>query len=118
MASKSSAAEDDEEANRVHRAEADTVNRVHRLKGVKFRAAKVVVGRAVAEGIGTKALKEFGHKGLISGVISGEKVPDYLAAIVDDPKARRRFAKALLSGDPKVKRQTVYVIDDDDEDKE
>lgn len=115
MASKTTAATEDEEENRVHRPDEGEVNKVHRLPAsAKESRAKATLGRAIAAGIGDRPTKEFGSKSLISGLISGEKVPDYLAGIVADPAARRRFAKALLDGDKKVKRQTVYVIDEDE----
>ena len=65
-------------------------------------AAKTKVGAAVTIAIVDQPLKAFGHEGLMSGVCSGEKVPDYLARIVQDKRTRRRFAVALLEDDTDV----------------
>ncbi|HYE86523.1 MAG TPA: hypothetical protein VEA16_09225, partial [Vicinamibacterales bacterium] len=65
------------------------------------------MGAAFTAAIGDQPGKRFGHEGLVSGLKSGEKVPDYLAQIADDPEARRRFALALLEGDEEVQIETV-----------
>lgn len=74
--------------------------------------AKTSVGRAVSAAIGPRSLKEFGDAGQMSNVTSGRLIPDYLARIYLDDEARRRFAMALLSGDPAVRTRTVIEIDD------
>lgn len=101
------------EVNRVDPApdrRADVVNRVDRLPDLTLEMAKVGVGSAVREAIGRRPLKEFGDKGLVSGVCSGDKAPDYLARIYQDPQARRRFALALLEDDHEVHVDTVIRI--------
>lgn len=74
--------------------------------------AKAHVGAALAAAIGDEPLKQFGHEGLMSGVCSGEKVPDYLARICQNDDARRRFLKALAHGDPRIRVRTVIEIDE------
>lgn len=93
-----------EEVNRVHGDDdtpASVVNDIHR-HDIPMRMAKAKVGAAVKTAIGDHPLKQFGHAGLVSAVCSGEKVPDYLAAIVKDDVARRKFALALLEDDTGV----------------
>lgn len=102
------------EVDRVHRepeAPQEPVNKVHRLlDGVPLEMAKARIGGAVRQAIGDRALKEFGHKGLMHAVCSGEKVPDYLARIAQDDEARRRFAMALLEDDSDVVITTTITI--------
>jgi len=47
-------------------------------------------------------------------VISGERVPDYLARIYNRPEARRRYAMSLLRGDKKVRVRTVIEIEEEE----
>lgn len=104
------------EVDRVHRqtnADTETVNIVHHLE-IPLEMAKAKLGAAVKEAIGNLPLKHFGHKGLISDVCSGEKVPEYLARIVQDDAARRRFARALVQGDKKVRSFTVLQFEDEE----
>lgn len=89
------------EDNRVDR----LVNEVDRRK----RMAKASMGAAIEQAIGDRR-KAFGDKGLISNVCSGEKVPEYLARIYEDPEARRRFALALLEGDDEIEVYTEIRI--------
>lgn len=103
------------EVNRVQPANGDgngAVNEVHRLEDVPLQMAKADLGRAVGQAIEGRAFKEFGAKSLISGVVSGEKVPEYLARIYLDPAARRRLALALLKDDEAVTMRTVIEIDE------
>jgi hypothetical protein len=88
----------------------DTVKNLHLGK---LNMAKVKVGEAFAQAIGDQSLKAFGHEGLVSGVVSGAKVPDYLARIYEDPAARRRFALALLEDDARVRVKTVVEWDEE-----
>lgn len=80
-----------------------------------LEAAKEMVGAAVNSAIGNAPMKTYGDAGLMSKVVTGEKAPEYLARIYQDPKARRRFAMAFLKGDPKVTMRRRVVIDIDDE---
>ena len=90
------------------------VKELHRLEiPLRMAKSKVAMGSAVKEAIGDLPLKEFGHEGLVSQVCSGEKVPDYLARIYENPASRRRLALALLEGDRKVRRRIVLDWDDD-----
>lgn len=85
-----------------------TINRAIPVEEVKslhcapLAAAKAKVARAVTSAIGDQPLKAFGHEGLMSGICSGEKVPDYLARIVQDKRTRHRFAVALVQDDTDV----------------
>src|SRR5690349_17920414 len=92
---------------------AHAVNRVDHLTELPLKMAKAKVGECVREAIGPRQLKEFGDKGLMGNVISGEKAPDYMARIYQDPAARRRLAFALLKGDPSVKVRTVIEIEEE-----
>jgi len=92
------------EVNRVDRPSerrADVVNKVDRLQ-IPLEMAKARMGAAVEHAIGDAPLKEYGDKGLMSKVVTGEKVPDYLARIAQDKAARRRFALKLLEDDTDV----------------
>lgn len=89
------------------------VNKVDRLVEAteSMRMAKAKMGAAVEHAIGDRPLKEFGDKGQMSNITSGEKVPEYLARIYHDPAARRRFALALLDGDTGVRKRIVLDFD-------
>lgn len=77
--------------------------------------AKRRVGAAVHAAIGDTPRKVYGAENVISGVVSGDKVPDYLARIYQDHGARRRLAKALLNGASGVRSRHVTVIEWDEE---
>jgi hypothetical protein len=103
------------EVNRVERPKmlrAGTVNKVDHGPD-PLEIAKVLVGRALKAGIGDEPLKTYGDKGLLSNVLSGEKVPDYLARIYQNDEARRRFARALLADDDAVRVRTVIEWDEE-----
>lgn len=100
------------EVKASHRDSERRAEAVKELHHVKFRSAKAGMGAAVEQAIGSKPLKAFGHEGLISGVCSGEKVPEYLARIYEDEEARVRFARALLDGIDGVRVRTVIEIDE------
>lgn len=111
MPQKIAAAVVDVEVKPLHRdaeRRAEAVKKLHQLS--KCVAAKAGVGRAFKAAIGDEADKAFGHEGLVSGLKSGEKVPDYLASIYADPAARRRFALALLEDDEGVELETIVRI--------
>jgi hypothetical protein len=97
------------EVNRVDR----EVNKVDPRLDVPFRQAKARFGAAVGEAIHPHPLKAFGDKGQLSKVIGGD-VPEYLARIVDDPNACRRFARALLANDSTVRVRTVIEWDEEE----
>jgi hypothetical protein len=100
------------EVKSSHRDDRTRDEAVKELHQIKFRSAKARMGAAVERAIGDQPLKAFGHEGLLSGVCSGEKVPEYLARICESPAARRRFAMALLEDDPDVRFRTVIEIDE------
>lgn len=104
------------EVKRLHDAASsrdEAVNKLHRDLDGNFRMAKAKVGAAIAAAIRDQPRKTYGHEGLMSGVCSGAKVPEYLARICDDPQARRRLALALLEGDDRVTVKTVVEWEDE-----
>lgn len=72
------------------------------LENIPLAMAKAKVGAVIRAAIGNGPLKAYGHEGLVSGVCSGEKAPDYLARIVADKSAKQRLALALLEDDSDV----------------
>lgn len=78
------------------------VRNLDRLADVPMKTAKARVGACVREAIGPRALKEYGDASLVGKVCSGEKVPEYLARIYQDPPARRRLGMALLTSEDAV----------------
>lgn len=99
----------DEEVNRDQPSDTSesAVNEVHLRLDVPLEMAKARLGHAVRKAIGGSPLKAYGHKGLVSAVCEGSKVPEYLARIYLDPTARRRFAFALLENDNEVELETT-----------
>lgn len=95
--------------------ESEAVNKVDCLSNIPLAMAKVKLGACLKHAIGDRAFKEFGDKGQISNVVSGEKAPDYLARIYQDKHARRRFALALLSEDDGVRVRTTVEWDEEKE---
>lgn len=83
------------------------VNKVDHAE-IPLDEAKERVGAAVEQAIGDRPMKHFGDKGLLCKVCTGEKAPDYLARIYQDPSARRRFARAWLKDDNAVRVKVVY----------
>lgn len=76
-------------------------------------SAKAEMGAVIRDAIGPDKLEAYGHAGLVSGVCSGEKVPDYLASIFQNEAARLRMAKALLRKSGKqVRERTVFEIEE------
>ncbi len=76
------------------------VRKADRLADIPLEMAKVGMGCAIGKGIGDDPYKVYGDTGLIARVVSGDKVPEYLARIYVDPAARQRFGLALLEGTP------------------
>lgn len=104
----------DEEVNRTH-GDAGAVNKLHRLVDIPLEMAKARIGDAVRKAIEGKPNKAFGHAGLISSVCSGEKAPEYLARIYQDPDARCRFAQEWLQDTPGVRMRVTFEFDCSDE---
>lgn len=88
-----------------------TVNGIDRGDDNPLRHAKAQVGAVMAAAIGTDPLKCYGDAGLVSKVCSGEKAPDYLARIYQNPEARRRFAQAWLQDTPGVRMTVTFEFD-------
>lgn len=76
-----------------------------------LETAKARVGRAVKHAIGDSGLKSYGDKGLLSKVVTGEKVPKYLARIYQNARARQRFVRALAEDIPGVRVRVVIEWD-------
>lgn len=104
------------EANRVGGAADVDTNRVGRLQ-VPLEMAKAKVGACVRQAIGERQMKEFGDKGTMGNICSGERAPEYLARIYMDPAARRRFAQKWLEGDAAVRMKTTTCIEWDETEK-
>ena len=75
--------------------------------------AKASVGRAVKHAIGDDPARVYGDEGQMSRVMTGEKVPDYMARIYRNPDARRRYVLSLLKGDPNVRIRTTVDWDEE-----
>jgi hypothetical protein len=89
---------DDREVKRLHPGDDVGPEAVKKLHHVPLAMAKADIGAAIGAAIEGKPLKHYGHEGLMSDVISGAKVPEYLARICENPESRRRLALALLKG--------------------
>ena len=77
------------------------------------RDAKTEAGAVFRDAIGPDKQEAYGSAALISGLCSGEKVPDYLAAIFANREAKLRMAKSILrrSGS-QVEERTVFTINE------
>lgn len=91
--------------------EAPSGNRT--LPEIPLQMAKAGIGQAVKSAIGDDPLKFYGDDSLMAKVISGERVPDYLARIYRNDGARRRYAISLLRGDKRVRVRTVIEIEEE-----
>ena len=91
--------------------EAPTGNRT--LPDIPLEMAKAGIGRAIKSAIGDDPLKVYGDDSMMAKVISGERIPDYLARIYRNPEARRRYAVSLLRGDKQVRVRTVVEIEEE-----
>ena len=91
--------------------EAPTGNRT--LPDIPLEMAKAGIGRAIKSAIGDDPLKVYGDDSMMAKVISGERIPDYLARIYRNPEARRRYAVSLLRGDKRVRVRTVVEIEEE-----
>jgi hypothetical protein len=91
------------------------VKKVHVIPELSLDEAKARFGAAVKAAIGDSPRKVYGAENVISGVIGGEKVPDYIGRIYQDNGARRRLAKELLKGAAGVRSRNVTVIEWDEE---
>jgi hypothetical protein len=83
------------------------------MPDIPLEMAKAGIGRAVKHAIGDEPLRVYGDDSMMAKVITGEKVPDYLARIYKNPEARRRYAVSLLRGDKKVRVRTVVEIEEE-----
>jgi hypothetical protein len=81
-----------------------------RLDEIPLEMARMNMGAAIGRGIGGESLKAYGDPGMVSKVVAGEKVPDYLAKLYANEDARQRFALALLEGIDGVEMETTVRI--------
>ena len=95
----------DLEDKRLDRLPESAKSAVKKVDG-PLEAAKKRAGRAVRAAIGEEAVRVYGDEGLMSRVMSGPGIPDYMARIVERPDALRRYAVALLSEVPNVRITT------------
>lgn len=86
---------------------------VKKVELAPLDTTKARIGRAVKQAIGDDPLRVYGDEGQMSRVITGEKVPDYMARIHRDPDARRRYAIAWLEGDEDVTVTTTITFPHD-----
>lgn len=107
----SSPTEEVKSPHRGHGPSDEAVKKLHQMTSRPLAMAKAKLGAAFAHAIGDQARKAYGHEGLMSGVCSGEKMPDYMARMYLDPDARLRFALELLKGNPKVRVRPHWTID-------
>lgn len=84
------------------------------LPEIPLEMAKAGIGRAIKSAIGDDSMKVYGDDSLMAKVISGERIPDYLARIYRNPDARRRYALELLKGDPRVRIRTTVDWDEEE----
>lgn len=87
---------------------------VKKVDRLPVEAAKAHVGAAIRSAVGDEPLRVYGDEGLMSRVMTGEKVPDYMGRIFSNPDARRRYALALLKGDPRVRIRTTVDWDEEE----
>lgn len=80
---------------------------------IPLEMAKASVGKAIKSAIGDDPLKVYGDDSMMAKVISGEKVPDYMARIYKNDAARRRYALSMLRGDKRVRVRTVVEIEEE-----
>ena len=98
------------EVKPLHRESERRSEVVKELHHVPMVQAKAGMGAAVKQAIGDEPMKAYGHEGMVSAVCSGEKVPDYLARIYADERARTRFALALLEDIAGVEIETTVRV--------
>jgi hypothetical protein len=91
------------------------VKKVHLLPETSLEQAKKGFGAAVKAAIGDNPMKVYGAENIISAVVSGEKVPDYLGRLFQDDGARRRMGRELLRGAKGVRQRNMTVIEWDEE---
>lgn len=107
------------EVQRLHRPERESesaearVKKLHRLPEKSLQQAKAHFGEAVKVAIGHQPRRLFGSETLISGVVSGEKVPDYIGRICQDDDTRRRLGRELIRGARGVRRREVFEFEDE-----
>lgn len=101
------------EGKRLDRLPQTAKGAVKKIDSLPLDDAKARVGRAVKDAIGDQPFKVYGDEGQMSKVVTGEKVPDYMARIYRNPEARRRYAVSLLRGDKSVRVRTVVEIEDE-----
>jgi hypothetical protein len=91
------------------------VRKVHAIPERSLEDGKKAVGRVARAGIGDSPRKVYGPDNITSGVVSGERIPDWMARLYNDDEARLRFGKAWLDGAAGVRSRNVTVIEWDEE---
>jgi hypothetical protein len=91
------------------------VKKVHLMPEQSLEQAKKGFGQAVKAAIGDNPMKVYGAENIISVVVSGEKVPDYMGRLFQDDGARRRLGRELLRGAKGVRQRNMTVIEWDEE---
>lgn len=91
------------------------VKKVHLMPEESLEQGKKRVGHVVKAGIGDSPRKVYGPDNIISGVVNGERIPDWMARIYNDGDARLRFGKEWLKGAAGVRSRNVTVIEWDEE---
>lgn len=92
------------------------VKKVHlAMPDQSLEAVKTQVGQVVKAAIGDNPMKVYGAENLMSGVVNGEKVADWLARIYRDNGARKRFGREWMRGSSGVRQRNLTVIEWDEE---
>jgi hypothetical protein len=101
------------EVKPLHRGKTRSEESSPRSDPREITQAKAGMGAVIKEAIGPDKLEAYGHASLMSGICSGEKVPEYLAAIYANEESKLRMAKALLrSSGKQVRERTVFEIEE------
>lgn len=102
---------EDQSLDRVGKPRMATVRKLDRPSPAReLPKGKAGFGAAVSIAIGDESTKAYGDESFIAKVKSGEKVPEYLARIYDNPDARRRLGLELLK-DTGVTVRTVIEFE-------
>lgn len=112
MSGKATATARVEEVKRVDRLPESAKSAVKKID-CPLDAAKKRAGKAVRAAIGDEAVRVYGDEGLMSRVMSGPGIPDYMARIVNNDEATVRYALSLLRGVPNVRVRTTVDFDEE-----
>lgn len=92
-----------------------SVRKAHLVPAMSLEDGKKAVGRVARSGMGDSPRKVYGPDNITSAVVSGDKIPDWMARMYVDPESRLRFGKAWLDGADGVRSRNVTVIEWDEE---